>query len=81
MSLIASLLVLSFLFCRWSGRNNRGKITVHAQFEQTLDLKPFCHPSLAADEYVYQLSAVVMHHGRGFGSGHYTAYCWNEEAG
>lgn len=24
---------------------------------------------------------MVMHHGKGFGSGHYTAYCYNTEGG
>lgn len=77
--------------CRWSGRNNRGKIGVHVEFEEELDLRDFCTADLGGSEvkagsggvsssYVYQLSAVVMHHGRGFGSGHYTAYCWNTEA-
>lgn len=66
---------------RWSGRNNRGKIGTHVTFGEDLDLSPFCHPKLSQNSLGYRLSAVVMHHGRGFGCGHYTAYCWNHEAG
>uniref|UniRef100_A0AAV2IW03 ubiquitinyl hydrolase 1 n=1 Tax=Knipowitschia caucasica TaxID=637954 RepID=A0AAV2IW03_KNICA len=29
--------------------------------------------------FTYELSAVVMHHGKGFGSGHYTSYCYNRD--
>ena len=29
---------------------------------------------------LYTLSSVIIHHGVGFQSGHYTAYCWNAEA-
>ncbi|XP_064634979.1 ubiquitin carboxyl-terminal hydrolase 44-like isoform X2 [Lineus longissimus] len=65
---------------RWSGRNHREKINTHVDFGEELDLSPFCS---AAEEgpFLYQLSAVVIHHGRGFSSGHYTAFCWNDEAG
>ncbi|NWH94699.1 UBP49 hydrolase, partial [Aegithalos caudatus] len=70
---------------RWSERNHREKIGVHVLFEQVLNMEPYCSrdsvPSLATDTFVYDLSAVVMHHGKGFGSGHYTAYCYNTEGG
>ena len=69
------------LIDRWAGRNNRGKIPVHVEFGQQLDVQKYCSDNLHADSYVYNLSAVVMHHGRGFGSGHYTSFCWNDEAG
>ena len=65
---------------RWSGRSNRGKISLHVEFGTQLDVRRYCSSDLDADSYVYNLSAVVMHHGRGFGSGHYTSFCWNDEA-
>ncbi|KAM9311672.1 ubiquitin carboxyl-terminal hydrolase 44 [Gastrophryne carolinensis] len=70
---------------RWSGRNHREKIGVHVRFDQMLNMKPYCcresTASLKADHFIYDLSAVVMHHGKGFGSGHYTAFCFNPEGG
>lgn len=36
---------------------------------------------ICEEEYVYDLTSVIVHHGGGFNSGHYTAYCWNNEAG
>jgi len=56
----------------------------HVRFDDVLDLTPFCFTKAdkaAAETLKYQLTAVVMHHGRGFGSGHYTAYCFNPCAG
>ncbi|XP_052348333.1 ubiquitin carboxyl-terminal hydrolase 44-like [Oncorhynchus keta] len=80
---------------RWSGRNHREKIGVHVSFDQLLNMEPYCcrDPSPKSSPYsspapagsptpkhfLYELSAVVMHHGKGFGSGHYTAYCYNKE--
>ena len=32
-------------------------------------------------ENMYDLVSVIMHHGTGFGSGHYSSYCWNNIAG
>lgn len=71
--------------CRWSERNHREKIGVHVLFDQVLNMEPYCCrdslSSLDKETFVYDLSAVVMHHGKGFGSGHYTAYCYNTEGG
>uniref|UniRef100_A0A8C5LW14 Ubiquitin carboxyl-terminal hydrolase n=1 Tax=Leptobrachium leishanense TaxID=445787 RepID=A0A8C5LW14_9ANUR len=69
---------------RWSGRNHREKIGVHVFFDQVLNMEPYCRnvlPSSDTGNFLYDLSAVVMHHGKGFGSGHYTAYCYNTEGG
>ncbi|KAL4624937.1 ubiquitin carboxyl-terminal hydrolase 44 [Arapaima gigas] len=67
---------------RWSGRNHREKIGVHVSFDQELNMEPYCCQELSPTEhFMYELSAVVMHHGKGFGSGHYTAYCYNTEGG
>ncbi|MBN3270453.1 UP44A hydrolase, partial [Polyodon spathula] len=70
---------------RWSGRNHREKIGVHVSFDQILNMEPYCcrdsTGTLRPDSFIYDLSAVVMHHGKGFGSGHYTSYCYNTEGG
>ncbi|KAL4224627.1 Ubiquitin carboxyl-terminal hydrolase 49 [Mactra antiquata] len=64
---------------RWSGRIHREKISTHVATDELLDLKPFC--SNTKDMLCqYELFGVIIHHGRGFGSGHYTAYTWNNEA-
>ncbi|XP_071482740.1 ubiquitin carboxyl-terminal hydrolase 44-like [Diadema antillarum] len=70
---------------RWSGRNHREKIHVPVKFDEELDMRQFCllDPNsrriLTAEDYMYDLTAAVIH--RGFGSGHYTAYSWNHEGG
>ncbi|XP_061167152.1 ubiquitin carboxyl-terminal hydrolase 44-like [Saccostrea echinata] len=67
---------------RWSGRNHREKISTQVAFDDVLDVEPFCDKSdmEKGQSYTYNLLGVIIHHGRGFGSGHYTACCWNAEA-
>ena len=33
------------------------------------------------EDSVYDLSSVIVHHGSYSNTGHYTAYCWNNDAG
>ena len=76
---------------RWCGRI-RHKINTHVCFPLTVDLQPYCslpstqelgivHFAVEPCDFVYDLSSVIIHHGTGFSSGHYTCYCWNSEAG
>lgn len=82
---VAKLPCLLLCCRRWSGRNHREKIGVHVAFDQVLKIQPYCcrdsATGLHREGFTYDLSAVVMHHGKGFGSGHYTAYCYNSEGG
>nr|XP_054757759.1 ubiquitin carboxyl-terminal hydrolase 44-like [Lytechinus pictus] len=72
---------------RWSGRNHREKIHVPVKFDQELNMRQFClvdpNPKkiVTTEDYMYDLTSLIIHHGRGFGSGHYTAYSWNQEGG
>ena len=79
------LMILPWFIHRWSGRNIREKIGVHVDFKEILNMEPYCcresMKSLRPECFIYDLSAVVMHHGKEFGSGHYTAYCYNSEGG
>ncbi|CAG5116162.1 unnamed protein product, partial [Candidula unifasciata] len=62
----------------WSGRNNREKIGTHVAFDEEFDISPFCQT--APEVSRYRLHSVVVHHGAGFRSGHYTTYSYNIHA-
>jgi ubiquitin carboxyl-terminal hydrolase 44/49 len=67
---------------RWH-ETDRAKISTHVSFPTTLDITPFCSPqndTNKSSHLHYDLTSVIMHHGKGFASGHYTAYCYNTEA-
>lgn len=65
------------------GYNNQEKIGVHLGIKEILNLEPYyCRKSvksLRPEYFIYDLSAVVRHHRKGFASGHYAAYCYNSE--
>eukprot|EP00118_Oscarella_pearsei_P016360 m.155269 g.155269 ORF g.155269 m.155269 type:complete len:631 (+) comp38662_c0_seq1:10-1902(+) len=71
---------------RWFG-SSREKINVHVAFPVDLNVGKYCTESTltggdssSAASLEYHLTGVIIHHGRGFQSGHYTSFCWNPEA-
>ena len=70
------ILTVHFKRFRWFGRTGREKINAHVDFPFELDLSEYMGKDLG-EHATYTLQAVVRHHGSGFTSGHYTAYCWN----
>lgn len=53
------------------------KISTYVSFPLTnLDMKPYLHKDHTSNVTVYDLVAVICHHGTA-GGGHYTAYCQN----
>ena len=69
------------------------KINAHVNFDFELNLSDYCVTDTpttmgngvtsdnADSQNMYDLVSVIMHHGIGFGSGHYSSYCWNNIAG
>jgi len=64
------------------------KINAHVNFDYELDLSDYCVADtpgplgdLVTGDHMYDLVSVIMHHGTGFGSGHYSSYNWNNIAG
>ena len=84
-----------FIVCfpRWVDYTKTQKINAHVNFDFELNLSNYCvtnTPTPLGDdisdsgnnqEHMYDLVSVIMHHGTGFGSGHYSSYCWNNIAG
>ena len=75
-SKLPMVLTVHFKRFRWFGRTGRGKINTHVDFPFELDLSEYMGKD-SKESALYSLQAVVRHHGSGFRSGHYTAYCWN----
>ena len=72
------VLIVHFKRFRWFGRTGREKINAHVSFPFLLDLSDYVSEDIKnTSGALYNLQAVVRHHGSGFTSGHYTAYCWN----
>ncbi|PAA83618.1 hypothetical protein BOX15_Mlig008068g1, partial [Macrostomum lignano] len=70
---------------RWIGRA-REKICARVCFTSQLDVSCLLPDGESAGEAgggsnIYHLTGVVVHHGRGFQSGHYTSFCFNKATG
>ena len=91
-SRIPGLLRVHLKRFRWEGVR-REKIAAHVAFPLVLDLAPFCEADAAQQAFaaagvrlgaagakevlMFDLVGVIVHHGRGINSGHYTSYNLN----
>ncbi|XP_065901281.1 ubiquitin carboxyl-terminal hydrolase 44-like isoform X2 [Dysidea avara] len=73
---------------RWVSYNRSQKINAHVNFDFELDLSDYCVTDIldplggfVSGDHMYDLVSIIMHHGTGFGSGHYSSYNWNNIAG
>ena len=73
---------------RWVSYNRSQKINAHVNFDFELDLSDYCVTDIldplggfVTGDHMYDLVSIIMHHGTGFGSGHYSSYNWNNIAG
>uniref|UniRef100_A0A1X7UZS1 ubiquitinyl hydrolase 1 n=1 Tax=Amphimedon queenslandica TaxID=400682 RepID=A0A1X7UZS1_AMPQE len=64
------------------------KLTNQIEFPMELNMYRYCnHDNQSVgvvngeEDTVYDLSSVIVHHGNYSNTGHYTAYCWNNDAG
>jgi len=78
--------VLVFHFKRFHWGSSVEKIHSYVSFPvKELDMTPYCDPCVVAGtnaaERLYTLTAVIRHHGKGAGFGHYTAYAKNSALG
>lgn len=86
--------VLFCYFIRYVSYTRTQKINAHVNFDFELNLSDYCVTNTPTtlgsssvtsngnnQENMYDLVSVIMHHGTGFGSGHYSSYCWNNIAG
>jgi ubiquitin C-terminal hydrolase len=84
---LPDILVVHINRSRWDLRGTRCKLTDHVSFPlKNLDLKyaTWDGDAVIADggrtNYIYNLSAVVSHHGKGLDNGHYTALCLDADS-
>jgi ubiquitin C-terminal hydrolase len=71
------------------------KITLHVNFDEYLDMAPYCAPSTISsilstrskqyettpNECLYRLRGVIVHYGKSINTGHFVAYVYNESLG
>jgi len=78
-SLPSVLCIVLKRFC-WT-QSSRAKINTRVVFPlKDLDIREYCSDDVnEKDNTIYDLQSAVMHHGTGLQTGHYTAYCYNQE--
>jgi len=82
---LPSILVLHVNRAKWLSNGGKTKLQNHVSFPFSLDMGPFLSSNSArtsttttATSNVYDLSAVVVHRGRGVDTGHYMTYCYDK---
>ena len=75
-SSLPEVLVIHINRARWDYRGTRHKVKDHIEFPlKSLDISYACWDDTEGKDEVYDLSAIVNHHGGGLDKGHYSALC------